>query len=98
MDIGSGSLAGLARLREFKRRRFSSWDRSGGNADALQVASGETAVLGEACGAGCVKHIWVTMMSLPTDPFELCRSVLRMYWDGEESPSVEVPVGDFFGL
>ena len=98
MEIGSGSLAGLARLRDFKRRRLSSWDRTGGNADALQIGAGETASLGEMSGAGCVKHIWVTMMSLPTDPHELCRTVLRMYWDGEASPSVEVPVGDFFGL
>jgi hypothetical protein len=73
-------------------------DRSGGNADALRIASGETAVLGDVRGAGCVKHVWVTLMSIPADPHELCKVVLRMYWDGEESPSVEVPVGDFFGM
>jgi hypothetical protein len=98
MQIGNGSLAGLARLRDFESRRLSSWDRTGGNADALQIPSGATAVLGEVSGAGCVKHLWVTLMSLPADPHELCKVVLRMFWDGEESPSVEVPVGDFFGL
>jgi hypothetical protein len=98
MDLGRGSLADLARLRTFDRRRLSSWDRSGGNTDALQVRAGETASLGEIGGAGCVKHIWVTLASFPPDPHELCRSVLRMYWDGEAHPSVEVPVGDFFGM
>jgi hypothetical protein len=98
MALGSGSLADLARLRDFKRRRLSSWDRRGGNADALQVPAGETVSLGEIAGAGCVKHWWVTMMSLPPAPDELCTTVLRMYWDGEASPSVEVPVGDLFGL
>ena len=98
MDLGRGSLADLPRLRPFKRRRLSSWDRRGGNRDALQIAPGPTAELGRIAGAGCVKHVWVTMMTLPPEPHELCKSVLRMYWDGESSPSVEAPVGDFFGV
>ncbi len=98
MSIGHGSLAGLARLRDFKSRRLSSWDRSGGNLDAVFVAPGSTVVLGEIAGAGCVKHIWMTLMSLPEEPHELRQTVLRIFWDGEESPSVEVPLGDFFGI
>ena len=96
--IGHSSLADLARLRPFRRRRFSSWDRRGGNADAIQIAPGATTSLGEAEGAGCVKHIWVTLMSLPAQPHELTTTVLRMFWDGEDTPSVEAPIGDFFGL
>jgi hypothetical protein len=98
VGIGRGSLADLARLRAFERHRLSSWDRSGGNADALRIPAGETASLGEIEGAGCVKHVWITCMTLPVDPHELCKVVLRMYWDGEEHPSVDVPLGDFFGL
>jgi len=98
MDIGAGSLCNLARLRDFKRHRLSSWDRAGGNRDCLVIAPGETARLGEIEGAGCVKHWWVTLASFPPNPHELCTAVLRMYWDGEASPSVEVPVGDFFGM
>ncbi len=41
--IGTGSLANLARLRDFRRQRLSSWDRSGGNLDALRIAPRETA-------------------------------------------------------
>ncbi|MCP5060103.1 MAG: DUF2961 domain-containing protein [bacterium] len=98
MQIGTGSLADLARLRTFERHRLSSWDRSGGNADCLAIQPGETADLGSIDGAGCIKHIWVTTMPLPDDPDDLMKSVLRIWWDGETSPSVEVPVGEFFGL
>jgi hypothetical protein len=98
MSIGSGSLANLARLRNFERQRLSSWDRTGGNADCLVVQPGETAELGSIAGAGCVKHWWVTTATRPHDPDELVKSVLRMYWDGEQTPSVETPLGDFFGM
>ena len=55
-------------------------------------------MLGEIAGAGCVKHIWMTMASLPDEPHDLRQTVLRMFWDGEAAPSVEVPLGDFFGV
>src|SRR5262245_45806652 len=98
MQLGSGTLANLARLRDYKRRRLSSWDRSGGNFDALIVPAGERVELGAIDGAGCVRHIWLTMTSLPPEPDELRQTVLRMFWDREQSPSVEVPLGDFFGI
>jgi len=97
MDLG-GSLADLARLRRYRSERLSSWDRSGGNADFVSIAPGETRVLGELEGPGCVKHLWCTMMSLPPEPHELRSTLLRIFWDGETSPSVEVPLGDFFGI
>ncbi len=98
MEIGYGSLANLARLREFRSRRLSSWDRSGGNLDFVTIAPGTCRELGAIEGAGCIKHIWMTALSLPEEPHELRRVVLRMFWDGERSPSVEVPLGDFFGV
>ena len=98
MQLGLGSLADLARLRAFRRRRLSSWDRTGGNKDALLIEPGATISLGEIPGAGCVKHLWVTLMSLPARPHDLCTTVLRAFWDGESSPSVEAPIGDFFGM
>lgn len=98
MNLGVGSLVNLARIRDYRSRRLSSWDRSGGNMDAILVAPGECAVLGEIAGAGCVKHIWMTMASLPDERHDLRQTVLRMFWDGEAGPSVEVPLGDFFGI
>jgi len=98
MLIGQGSLAGLAELRDFERHRLSSYDRKGGNRDFLVVRSGETASLGEIEGAGCVKHIWVTLAMLPDLVDPLREIVLRAHWDKEDSPSVDVPIGDFFGV
>jgi hypothetical protein len=66
--------------------------------DAIQLAPGQSVVLGEIAGAGCVKHIWMTMASLPPERPELRQTVLRMFWDGELNPSVAVPLGDFFGI
>ncbi len=54
------------------------------------VAPGTTFTLAEINGAGAIQHIWMT----PTGNWRL--SILRIYWDDETTPSVEVPVGDFF--
>ena len=88
MNLGPGSLANLARIRDYQSRRLSSWDRTGGNRDCLTIRPGETAVLGEIAGAGIVKHIWMTMMSWPAEPHELRQTVLRIFWDGHVRPSV----------
>ena len=98
MDLGAGSLSGLARLREYKSRRLSSWDRSGGNSDCLVIKPGETVEFGTISGPGCVRHVWITTMALPPEAHDLVSLVVRMYWDGEASPSVEAPLGDFFGM
>lgn len=56
------------------------------------IQPGKTFTLGEINGSGAIQHIWMT----PTGNWRF--SILRMYWDGEAEPSVEVPVGDFFGM
>ncbi len=87
----------LARLREGVRtHRSSSYDRSGGNRDFRTIAPGATLELLDVEGPGCVTHIWVTFAS--PDRERRRNIVLRAYWDGAERPSVEVPVGDFFGI
>ncbi len=91
-----GSLEGLPRLRDCRRRRISSYDRTGGNKDYIVVRRGESAPLAVILDAGCVKHIWVTIRC--EDRWYLRKILLRMFWDGEEEPSVEAPIGDFFGI
>ncbi|GAA4535741.1 glycoside hydrolase family 172 protein [Nonomuraea ferruginea] len=98
------SLRDLPRLRSHRRRRVSSWDRSGGNDDRVTVAPGETVTLADIRGAGSVNHIWMTVA--PRDPGTpethdrdfLRKLVLRVFWDDNEHPSVLVPLGDFFGM
>ncbi|MGD8457448.1 MAG: DUF2961 domain-containing protein [Anaerolineales bacterium] len=97
MAVFKGSPLGeLARLRDVKTARVSSWDRTGGNADALTIPPHEKVVLADIEGAGCINHIWATHMCKQKD--YLRRVVLRMKWDNESDYSVEVPLGDFFGV
>jgi hypothetical protein len=48
--------------------------------------------LGEISGSGAIQQIWMTPAPLDKTRF----NILRFYWDGEKTPSVEVPLGDFF--
>lgn len=91
-----GPLRSLARRRHSRSKRLSSYDRSGGNADHIIIPPGENALLGAISGAGVVTHIWMT--SACRESAHLRRLVLRVWWDGEATPSVEVPLGDFFGV
>ncbi|HEX3352589.1 MAG TPA: glycoside hydrolase family 172 protein [Terriglobales bacterium] len=88
-------LDGLANLSDAASRRASSADPTGGNADWVEVKAGAKVTLADIKGAGSIRHIWFTINS--PSPFHLRELVLRMYWDGESDPSVEVPIGDFFG-
>jgi len=57
---------------------------------SMKIKAGDTFTLAEISGSGAIQHIWMT----PTGHWR--HLILRMYWDGEETPSVEVPAGDFF--
>jgi len=85
----------IATLKNYQSKRISSFDRSGKNADRLVIKPGETAEIARIKGAGIIKHIWITISC--KDPMLRRNAILRMYWDGEKSPSVECPIGDFFG-
>lgn len=94
----TGPLAALPRLRDCRSRRVSSFDRTGGNRDWADIAPGERRTLAEIDGPGLIRHLWMTMGFPHDDDSYLRRVVLRMYWDGSDEPSVECPIGDFFGL
>lgn len=96
LRLGESPLSGLPALRWCTSRRESSWDRTGGNDDRLHIQPGETAVLADITGAGCIKHIWITIAC--DEPDYLRKIVLRAWWDGEATPSILAPVGDFFGI
>jgi len=96
MSFGCTTLKSLVRRRPARTKRVSSYDKSGGNRDAWPIPVGETAVLADIAGAGSITHIWFTIAS--QDKYYLRHLVLRMYWDGEDTPSVECPVGDFFNI
>ena len=79
-----------------RSRRSSSWDRTGGNWDFVLVAPGQTAVLLEHEGPGCVTHLYCALAFPEITDYR--DAILRCFWDGEDTPSVEVPLGDFFAL
>ncbi|HNT01498.1 MAG TPA: DUF2961 domain-containing protein [Candidatus Saccharicenans sp.] len=85
----------LADSQNYQRKRVSSADPTGGNRDFLTIPAGQTAVLADLKGPAIIDHIWMTIAA---EPFYGRKLVLRIYWDGEDTPSVEVPVGDFFAV
>jgi hypothetical protein len=92
----NAQLSGLTSPHTYIQKRASSYDRTGGNDDFRKIAHGETLTLLDDSGPGMVTHIWITIAS--SEKYHLKKLVLRMYWDDEPSPSVEAPIGDFFGL
>ena len=58
---------------------------------SIDIPARGSATLAEIQGPGAIQHIWLTI-----HPDKWRRFVIRIFWDGEEHPSVEVPLGDFF--
>ena len=88
----------LAKLKSgVKNKRISSTDPTGGNRDHLEpFKPGEKRIIADIKGTGVINHIWVTIAPPPPT---LSRNdiIIRMYWDGNDYPSVESPIGPFFG-
>jgi hypothetical protein len=57
---------------------------------SVRIRAGEVFTVADVQGPGAIQHIWMT----PTGNWRF--AILRIYWDGQEQPSVEVPLGDFF--
>ena len=93
---GFSYLEDLSILRNFKSKRISSWDRSGKNYDWLYMEPHSTQTIAEIDGPGCIKHFYAIPLSL--ELFFYRKTILRIFWDGEIQPSVETPLGDFFGI
>jgi hypothetical protein len=94
--IGYTSLASIPRLRDYTSHRISSYNETGANADRWTINPGEKKVIAKIDGPACIKHIWMTL-GLPQEDY-LRRIVLRFYWNSVSFPSVECPIGDFFGM
>ena len=56
----------------------------------VEIAPGQTLEIANIEGPGAIQQIWMT----PTGNYRY--TIIRFYWDGEATPSVEVPIGDFF--
>ncbi|MEW6235798.1 MAG: DUF2961 domain-containing protein [Candidatus Omnitrophota bacterium] len=88
-------LESLSIAPNYESHRISSYDRNGYNADWISIEPGETRVLAEIDGPGAITHFWNTISA---EPYYSRMLIMRFYWDGQAMPSVEVPLGDFFGV
>ena len=71
-------------------------DWRNGNGDCRWIKPGGTLTLAELTGPGEIVHFWCTIAD--QEPYYSRLLTLRIYWDGETNPSVECPIGDFFGM
>src|SRR5678815_3124494 len=85
-EKGKGGMATEGTGANAARELGQSWKVS----PSVVIKSKTTLTIAEITGPGSISHIWMT----PTGNWRY--SILRFYWDDEKSPSVEVPVGDFF--
>jgi len=85
---GRGAMAAQGTASDAARELGTGWKVN----PFVVIRPNETITLAEITGQGAIQHIWMT----PTGNWRF--SILRMYWDDEENPSVEVPVGDFFAM
>ena len=96
------------RRQPFAVKREASWSRDGYNRDWRSIPAHEELTLAEIRGSGCIARLWFALDNggrIPpgqrlsvADPLFLRKTVLQIYWDDAAYPSVEVPVGDFFGV
>ncbi|NLE38142.1 MAG: DUF2961 domain-containing protein, partial [Pirellulaceae bacterium] len=83
----------LTRSHDFSVARVSSHCRRGGPRDNWYIpTTGEEVTIADLKGPGAITHIWTTHR---WTGHEL---IVRIYWEGNEHPSVEAPIGDFFGV
>lgn len=66
------------------------------NSNVVRLESGAKQVMAEIQGPAVVHHLWITAMQ--NSQLSLRELVFRVYWDNEPEPSIEVPLGDFFGV
>jgi hypothetical protein len=86
-------MASLSTSQSYSSSRVSSYNREGGPRDNFWIpTTGEEVTLAEIEGPGAITHIWMTHRGGGHD------LIVRMYWEGNSHPSVEAPIGDFFGV
>lgn len=97
-NVQAQDLTDLIRIKQhLKTKRVSSYDQNGDNHDNIrEIKDGEKRTIFDVKGTGIINHIWITM---GPEPAVLSRNdiIIKMYWDGNDFPSVVSPIGPFFG-
>ncbi len=87
-EKGKGGMATEGTGKHCARELGQGWKVS----PSVIIPAGQTFVLADIEGSGAIQQIWMT----PTGTWRF--SILRIFWDDQEQPSVECPIGDFFGM
>ncbi|MFC4775722.1 glycoside hydrolase family 172 protein [Paenibacillus sp. GCM10023252] len=87
-EKGKGGMASEGSGSECARELGIGWKMS----PSVLIEPGAAFTLASIIGPGAIQHIWMTCVN----PKLWRNMLLRMYWDDETEPSVEVPLGDFF--
>lgn len=87
-------LNGIEIPKNFRSMRSSSAAPNLEGSDARPIPAGKTLVLANLTGPGRITHIWFTLS--PHINLYGKKFVLKIFWDGEQNPSVEAPLNDFF--
>ncbi len=107
MGMGTLGLLSAAKTRSISAENFTGEKGRGGMAPekggaardlgagwkispCIRIAAGEEREIANIVGPGAIQQIWMT----PNNPWRF--GILRIYWDGQATPSVECPIGDFF--
>lgn len=95
-NLLGNSLETIFVLKDTKSKRISSYDKTGGNMDWIDIEPGENKTIADINESGIIRHMWMTLSS--EENYHLRKINIRAYWDDEEHPSIEAPLGDFFGI
>jgi hypothetical protein len=87
-EKGAGAMATTGTGASCARELGTGWKIS----PSVKIAAAETFTVADIAGMGAIQQIWLT----PTGNWRF--QILRIYWDDQEQPSVECPLGDFFGM
>lgn len=109
MDMGNISRISSAKSRSISPENFTGEKGKGGMATegtgawsarelglgwkispSVVIKAGDTFTIADIDGPGAIQQIWMTPAG------DLRSNILRVYWDGQENPSIECPIGDFF--
>ena len=88
-EKGKAGMAGHGTGENCARELGQGWKVS----PSVRIAAHETFTMADIEGQGAIQQIWLTPSGRSWRFF-----ILRIYWDDQEQPSVECPVGDFFGM
>ena len=106
-EYETSNLSNIYIKRPYKRKRVSSYDQKGGNDDRIHFLHNETKTIAMIEGPAVINHFWCTIGNIKKgdksgavghELFNNRKVLLRVYWDDENNPSIEAPLGDFFGM